>query len=150
MRKRLLDTLFEKISRIKTFQEQIQSDQEEQKETSEKRAIVRLKPRDKMTKDYVRQFSQSTHIQITTEIDKKLLTIRDFLIKKWQIESRKNDFILVFKQVDSEGVERVLKENAKIEDVIKGKKLSKLQGKVIDTETILELHYQIIDRQHAD
>jgi len=69
------------------------------------------------------------------------VTIKDFVIKKWKIEQKRQDFILVFKQVDAEGVERVLKENALIEEVIKGKKMSKLKGKVIDDQTLLELHY---------
>ena len=69
------------------------------------------------------------------------MTIKDFVIKKWKIEQKRQDFILVFKQVDAEGVERVLKENALIEEVIKGKKMSKLKGKVIDDQTLLELHY---------
>jgi hypothetical protein len=36
-------------------------------------------------------------MQITIDVDKKLQSIREVLIKKWGVESLKNDFLFFFK-----------------------------------------------------
>jgi hypothetical protein len=58
MRKKLLDVLFEKITRIKSFQMQYGIDEyKEDPGTQKKAVILRLKPRDTVTKDFVKKYS---------------------------------------------------------------------------------------------
>lgn len=58
MRKKLLGVLFEKITRLKSFQMQYGIDEYNEDASQVKKAVIlRLKPWDQITKDFVKQYS---------------------------------------------------------------------------------------------